>query len=216
LRKADGKAAGRVSLKGANAALLYMDEQQRRVGTVTALVRTGPKPASAIPPPPALPKIAAPAPATRKVTLTPRETAALRKRFDCLIDDVGGPDEKEVHALGADRFVLLACGAGAYNITYIPIIVPAKGGAAAARLAAFDSIERWWEEGKPALVNAGFEPARAELSSFIKSRGVGDCGSGRTYVWDGTRFRLTSQIDMDQCQGSVDYITTWRAEVVRR
>jgi hypothetical protein len=151
------------------------------------------------------------------VTVTARETAALRKRFGCGIDDVGGPDEKEVHALGADRFVLLSCGAGAYNISYVPIIVPAKGGLAGARVARFDAAERWWEaEGKPMLVNAGFDPARGELSSFVKSRGLGDCGSGRTYVWDGARFRLISQIDMDECRGSVDYITTWRAAVVRR
>jgi hypothetical protein len=217
LRKADGRRFGAVSLKGVSAALLYMDEQQRRLGTVTALVRTGPKPRSAVPPPPPLPRIAAPAPSSRKVTLTTREAAALRKRFACGIDDVGGPDEKEVHALGPDRFVLLSCGAGAYNISYVPIMVPAKGGVAAARVARFDAAERWWEgEGKPMLVNAGFDPARGELSSFAKSRGLGDCGSGRTYVWDGARFRLTSQVDMDECRGSTDYITTWRAEVVRR
>jgi hypothetical protein len=139
LRDATGKPVGRVSLKGAAAALLYMDEQQRRIGTATALVRTGPKPASAVPPPPPLPKIAAPAGSSRTVTLTARETAALRKRFGCTIADVGGPDEKEVHPLGADRLVLLTCGAGAYNVSFVPILVPAKGGVAAARPPSFDS-----------------------------------------------------------------------------
>jgi hypothetical protein len=217
LRDDKGQPVGRVSLKGAAAALLYMDEQQRRVGTVTALVRTGPKPATAVPPPPALPKIAAPAGSSRTVALTARETAALRKRFGCSIADVGGPDEKEVHPLGADRLVLLTCGAGAYNVSFVPILVPAKGGVAAAGPPAFDSSERWWEqEGKPMLVNASYDPARGELSSFAKARGLGDCGSGRDYVWDGARFRLISQVDMDECRGSTDYITTWRAEVVRR
>jgi hypothetical protein len=217
LRKAGGKRVGSVSLKGVSAALLYMDEQQGRLGTVTALVRTGPKPASAVPPPPPLPRIAAPAGTTRKVTLSAREAALLRKRFGCAIDSVGGPDEREVHPLGANRLVLLSCGAGAYNFSYVPIIVPAKGGVAAARPALFDATEPCWAaEGKPVLVNASFDPTRAELSSFEKARGLGDCGRGRAFVWDGARFRLISQIDMDECRGSTDYITTWRAEVVRR
>jgi hypothetical protein len=217
LRKADGKRAGSVSLKGVSAALLYMDEQQRRLGTVTALVRPGARPASAVPPPPALPKVTAAAGSSRKVALTARETAALRKRFGCAIDEVGGPDEKEVDPLGQDRLVLLACGAGAYNVTYVPLVVPAKGGVAAARHPAFDAPEAWWRgEGKPTLINAAFDPVRSELTSFAKARGLGDCGSGRSYVWDGARFRLTSQIDMDECRGSTDYISTWRAEVVRR
>jgi hypothetical protein len=217
LRKDDGTRVGSVSLKGVSAALLFMDEQQRRLGTSTALVRPGARPPSAVPPPPALPKVTAAAGSSRKVTLTGGETAALRKRFGCAIDEVGGPDEKEVHPLGQDRLVLLACGAGAYNVTYVPLVVPAKGGVAAARHPAFDAPEAWWQgEGKPTLINAAFDPVRSELSSFAKARGLGDCGSGRSYVWDGARFRLTSQIDMDECRGSTDYISTWRAEVVRR
>ena len=47
VRGADGARLGLVSLAGASAAMLYMDERQRRIGTVTALVRTGPQPASA-------------------------------------------------------------------------------------------------------------------------------------------------------------------------
>jgi hypothetical protein len=217
LRKADGTPVGRVSLRGASAALLYMDEQQRRVGTVTALVRPGIRPASAVPPPPALPKVAAAAIGRRKVALTAREAAVLRKRFSCDVDEVGGPSEHEVHALGTGRLVLLACGAGAYNVSFVPLILPAGGGAAAAKAARFDADEAWWEdETKPMLVNAGFDPASGELSSFAKARGLGDCGSSRVYVWDGTRFRLTAQTEMYECRGSTDYISTWRAEVVRR
>ena len=52
---ADGKVIGQLSSLGAAAAMLYMDEQQRRVDTVTALVGKGAKPASAVPQPPALP-----------------------------------------------------------------------------------------------------------------------------------------------------------------
>jgi hypothetical protein len=57
LQAADGKPLGTVSLKGASAALLYMDEKQRRTGTATALVRPGTRPAAG--PPPPLPVVAA-------------------------------------------------------------------------------------------------------------------------------------------------------------
>jgi hypothetical protein len=49
--------------------------------------------------------------------------------------------------------------------------------------------------------------------AFAKGRGIGDCGVGDDYVWDGDRFRLAEQIAMGECRGSVDYITTWRARV---
>ena len=47
---AGGKDVGEISLDGSAAILLWLDAQQGRVGTVTALARPGPKPASSVPP----------------------------------------------------------------------------------------------------------------------------------------------------------------------
>ncbi|MFY0010917.1 DUF1176 domain-containing protein, partial [Acinetobacter baumannii] len=47
-------------------------------------------------------------------------------------------------------------------------------------------------------------------------RGVGDCGLGARYVWDGTRFRLIEMRMMDECRGSTNWLTVWRAEPVFR
>ena len=41
-----------ISMSGAVASLLWIDEQQKRLGTVTALIRKGDKPAAAVPPQP--------------------------------------------------------------------------------------------------------------------------------------------------------------------
>jgi hypothetical protein len=60
-----GKPLAGVSLAGSAAVLLWVDDQQGRVGTVTALTRKGPKPASAVPPPAAPPLIAAAAPVSQ-------------------------------------------------------------------------------------------------------------------------------------------------------
>lgn len=217
LQSADGKPLGTVSLKGASAALLYMDEQQRRTGTATALVRPGTRPPAGSPPP--LPVVVArPASTARPLALTAAGLAALRKKHGCTIDEVGGPDEAESSALGpAESLLLLACGSGAYNVSHVPFVLRRGRGGVQATLAAFDVKPGWWtEEGKPVLINAEWDKEGALLNSFSKARGLGDCGTIASYAWDGRAFRLVEQAEMGECRGSVDYITTWRAKVVRR
>jgi hypothetical protein len=211
---ADGKSLGTVSLKGASAALLYMDEQQRRTGTPSAMVRRGRGTLAAVPPP--LPVVAAPPVSrSRPLALSAAALGALRRKYGCTIDEVGGPEEAESAALTAGAsLLLLACGSGAYNVSYVPFVV-GRGGRA--ELAPFDHRPGWWaEEGKPMLVNAGWDKARGLLTSFSKGRGLGDCGVSADYAWDGRAFRLVEQAEMGECRGSRDYITTWRARVVRK
>ncbi|WP_217591550.1 DUF1176 domain-containing protein, partial [Burkholderia sp. GbtcB21] len=52
----------RTPLSGLNAALLLNDDTQGRVGTVTALLRPGNRPAPSVPAAPALPPAVVPAP----------------------------------------------------------------------------------------------------------------------------------------------------------
>ena len=215
LESADGKPLGTVSLKGASAALLYMDEQQRRVGTATALVRPGTRPLTAAPP--ALPVVVArPLSSARPLTVSTATLRALRKKHGCTIDEVGGPDEAETAAIGpSETLLLLACGSGAYNVSHVPFIL--RRGHGGAQLAAFDVKPGWWaEEGKPMLINAGWDKERGLLVSYSKGRGLGDCGTTSEYAWDGRAFRLVEQSDMEECRGSTDYITTWRTRLVRR
>lgn len=210
---------GSVSLAGASAALLYIDEVQKRLGTVTALARTGPRPASAVPPPPALPRIAsAAAPGARGSRVAEDRIAALRKQAGCIPDQEDWPgygSEQEV--LDADHIlILLGCGAGAYNYNSIPYVARRRGAAIEIALARFDLPPTSGEgDDPPMLVNAGWDAKQGLLTSFAKGRGLGDCGVGDDYAWDGTRFRLVLQIAMGECRGSTDYITTWRAVVTR-
>lgn len=212
---ADGQPLGKISLKGASAALLYMDERQRRAGTATALVRPGSRPPAGASPPPLPVVVAPPVSRARPLALSAAAIRALRAKHGCAIDEVGGPDETESAALGAgETLLLLACGSGAYNVSYVPFIVR-RGGRA--ELAAFDHRPGWWaEEGKPMLVNAGWDKERGLLSSFSKGRGLADCGTTSDYAWDGRAFRLVEQSEMSECRGSRDYITTWRARLVRK
>ncbi|MGZ8295625.1 MAG: DUF1176 domain-containing protein [Allosphingosinicella sp.] len=215
LQGADGKSLGTVSLRGASAALLYMDEQQRRIGTATALVRPGTRAGTAVPPP--LPVVVAqPVTSARPLAISAAALRALRKQHGCTIDEVGGPDEAETAAIGRSQtLLLLACGSGAYNVSYVPFVL--RRGQGGTELAAFDHRPGWWaEEGKPILVNAAWDKARGLLTSFSKGRGLGDCGTSSDYAWDGRAFRLVEQSEMGECRGSRDYITTWRARLVRR
>jgi Protein of unknown function (DUF1176) len=63
------------------------------------------------------------------------------------------------------------------------------------------------------LVNSDWDAATQTISSYAKGRGLGDCGSSESWVWDGTSFRLTRATVMGECRGSLDWIPVWRAEV---
>lgn len=220
-RNAEGVTVGRVSLSGASAAMLYMDEQQRRLGTVTALVRPGSAPASAVPASPAYPvvRLAPDSGDAAPVALSEEEVTRLRREAECTIEEVGGPDHHESVALAPGRsLILLACGSGAYNVTSIPYIAERGNAGVSFRIAPFD---RQWgltapDIGEPTLINAEWDAEARLLREFSKARGLGDCGTHASYGWDGTRFRLVEQEEMGECRGSLHYVRTWKAQVVRR
>ena len=218
VRRADGSRLGRVSLAGAAAAMLYMDERQRRVGTVTALVRPGTRPAATVPPPPPLPQVVpSRPPLDPEFEIGDERIAALRRELGCTIDEVGGPDQHEVDQIATNTaLILLACGSGAYNLSSVPIIARFGDGAGEfeTRVAEFDMQWGVAAEGRPTLINGAWDPETLRLSEFSKGRGLGDCGTRSEYAWDGTRFRLVHQEEMEECRGSLYYVTTWRAQVL--
>jgi hypothetical protein len=209
-----GRRLAALSTAGASAALLHVDEAQRRVGTVTALVRRGPRRASTLPRPPALPVVTR-APPSRKAPAR-LSAAQLRKARGGNACESGQEEQPpEFHRLDARHtlaLVPLACASGAYNAVAVALVIPDR---AAPRPAPFDySLGGTIEAGDEHLVvGADWDPATRRLSTFHKGRGLGDCGTGQEWVWDGARFRLVFEEAMGECRGSVDYITTWRARV---
>jgi hypothetical protein len=215
LTDSGGKVLATVSLNGASAALRYIDDIQGRAGSVTAVVAQGPKPWEAVKPAPALPVIVQP-PTTAK---PPKRLSVAR------VTQLIGPDnakceyssmkvEPEAYRLDARTSLVTVvhpCGNGAYNYFSSAFLIDESG---KVRRAAFDTDKPNPKDGENlGLVNAGYDPRTRRLSSFMKGRGLGDCGSGQQYAWDGMRFRLIEQTDMGECRGSMDYITTWRATV---
>jgi hypothetical protein len=207
---------GTPSLAGSGAALRYMDARQGRAGTSTALVATGtlgplavrPAPASVIVRRAIIPVGPAPAPLWRE------ELTALGTFTGCAEEMKAGEPPELSRLSRTETLVLVPCGAGAYNITVVPVIATGVAGRRAFRLADFDYKPAFGEPGAAfVLVNASWSAERSELSSFAKGRGIGDCGSGETYVWDGARFRLTQATAMDECRGAWRWIRTWTAQV---
>lgn len=213
-----GKEIGTVSLAGASAALRYIDAQQNRVGTKAAIVAVGNKMRGGKSV--NIPVITARKIAPNDVLPDTAAIVALSESSPCA-DDRFGSTQDTVYSLGsgpdgARALVLLNCGAGAYN--YSSGIYTARRnetGKWTFEPAKFDYGATGFdnESSIPVLVNADWDAANQTLSSYSKGRGIGDCGSSESYVWDGAGFRLTAASFMGECRGSTDWIPTWRANV---
>jgi hypothetical protein len=214
---ARGSILARTSLRGLKAALLHVDERQGRVGTVSAFVGRGAAPDKAAPTAPALPLITVPQAASlpgpsAPDQLTDTQLAAFRARFRCRVADpiMLRLPVRAIRLDGGHTLVLVPspCPTGAYNTRVLAVVADRNGEARPADLE-FPGLAETRHE----VVNPRWSESDRQLHSFVKSRGLGDCGSSQSWVWDGRRFRLVLQTDMEECRGSLDFITTWRARL---
>jgi len=212
IHSATGDTLSGLSLKGASAALRYIDAQQERAGTVTAIVAKGDKPASAVPARPVMPQISAVVPIGTPFEPSAAMIADMRKQAQCDDSAVG---DAESHVIGSKAsMILIPCGSGAYNIMSA-VFVAKDGRIAPARMDAPTGISPDDEQPSvPTMVNASFD--KGVLSTYAKGRGLGDCGVTQQFVWDGAMLRLSDQAEMGECRGDPNYIRTWIAAVSRR
>lgn len=208
-----GVEAQRMNLTGATAALLWIDERQGRLDTVTALVRKGDKPASAARPVPDLPVVAAAAAASQaNLPTQPTPSALVARPEVASCRAAWNPtsfEEGLTRARLDDRTELwgVACGSGAYNfMTRYFLTGPNGADPRPLELRATNGETR--EE----LVNSEYDPATRTLSQFSKGRGIGDCGTASTWTWTGRAFVLSEETMMRECwgAGADRWPTTWR------
>lgn len=204
--------ASPLSLAGAAAALRWMDAQQALAGSPGAFVAKGQRPIDAAPLP-AVPVIRAVAGFGPARPLPAAEAAALRKRAGCTIAEYLDPAPEGTMADlgGGATLILVPCDSGAYNLMSAAFV--RRGDTTDP--AQFDADTGMSPDPQPIAqpVNADWQDG--ELTTFAKGRGLGDCGSMQRFAWDGRRFRLVEEKSMGECRGSTDYITLWRARVVR-
>ena len=230
LALASGQQTADLPASGASAALLWIDERQGRLGTTTALLRRGDRPASTVPAAPVLPR-ATPAPAVSQAgfegAANPMEDEPKALTVPAAIEGL-----KEVKACRAEnneylnKAVLAArldgstvlwgipCGSGAYNATYVLYLARPDG--TGVRPAALPERTPRSEgdiggEG-PWLVNPIYNPARQTLTVFPRGRGLGDCGTITTWTWTTGGFVLSEERSMGDCWGMSSDVwpTLWR------
>lgn len=203
---ATGATAATLSMKGAAAALRWIDAAQGRDGTTGALVAKGARPDSR--PAPALPVVRAPVVRGESALLDPLLVTRMRAKADCDGDDL--PDVTTKPLGNGRTLAIVPCSLGAYNLLSALFVVE-RG---EATLAAFEAEPGGDSGGDTSLAfNAAFADGILETNAL--GRGLGDCGVRQRYAWDGSRFRLIEQREMDDCRGNADFIRTWVARLIR-
>jgi len=195
LEVAQGAKRSTVSLAGSSATLRWVDDQQKRVGTTSALVATGSKPATTAPP--AAPLVSAGPPASQTGLLAAPTKAVRASLGDC-DDDIGSVGIEPIIARLSPGVILwgVACSRGAYNVVYSLMLSDEAGGRVR-------PIGLTGTGPKPVsdLMNVEFDPKTQTLYNFEKGRGLGDCGGENEWVWDGRAFQPSRQTLMPECRG---------------
>ena len=214
----NGKAIA-LSLAGSSAALRHMDAVQQRADTSGAVVATGEKPDTALPP--AITQLTVRAAPKIEALPAMKDYADVITRTGCEYRPEGIEDS--VHALGQRdgkdlALALITCDSGAYNFGSVVMIAERPTGDRRAKWrftpARFDSAPGWGGDDQvQQVVNADFSGESVTLFDRAKGRGIGDCGTANTYVWDGTMFRLSERYVMDECRGVWEWPRVWTAEV---
>ncbi len=220
-RKLDaGDRRSTISMSGATAALLWIDDRQQRLDTPTAFVRSGGKAPDAMLPLPAAPVIVAAKPQSGTAP-KPDPAILAQVRKVCEGDDRAALEDSA--ALSPTLFLYsYACPdmSGAYNMNGVFMIV-AAGNPKAARAVdfvwPFKMADQPQDHPRTLATNASFDPKSMELQTFNKGRGIGDCGTAETWVFDGRAFRLAELSMMSECMGVPpdDWPVLYRAEVRR-
>ncbi|WLI75844.1 DUF1176 domain-containing protein [Kosakonia sp. H02] len=197
----DGK--GTISLTGLKAALLFIDGQQKRVGSETAWIKKGDGPPLSVPPAPALKEVAqldvAPTPLTHQQLNDLLDYGTWRmNNIQCSLDPMRR--QVRVAALTDDKALLIIdCEAGAYNVVDLAWVVSRQKpfSTRPVRLRLPFTPDNGNNEME--LMNAAFDEKSRELTTLAKGRGLGDCGVSSRWRFDGQRFRLVRYAQEPTC-----------------
>lgn len=208
---ARGRAQATASLRGLAAALRFIGATDQPAST-RRKGRRAPVPVAASPSLPVV--MQPPVPAKPSRTISAKQAATLIGQGDATCDRATGPLVPKAWRLDAAHSVVTIdhpCGNGAYNAYTSVFVVDEKKRVAPAR---FDAPSSLGAAVVNRVVTGGWDPATRRMTSFGRGRGLGDCGSRKSFAWDGAMFRLVEQADMGECRGASHYITTWRAQVM--
>ncbi|MCJ8055783.1 DUF1176 domain-containing protein [Shinella curvata] len=205
-----------VSLSGSVAAMLWIDEQQGRLDTTSALIRKGKSTnvPAALPLPVTTAKAAAGtlSNADNKALTTAMREELTRQGEDLCEDDEVLIDSDEAWPLDGGRHLIgLACSRGAYNLTTAFWLIKGKDVSTAKPV----RLPHGESDTDNTLVNVNFDPKTGRMDFFSRGRGIGDCGIIGSFAWTGEAFTRTGFSMMGECRGiaSTDWIPLYRSLV---
>ena len=161
-------------LSGLKAALLFIDAQQKRVGSETAWIKKGDEPPLSVPPAPALKEVAVVNPTPTPLSLEERNDLLdygnwRMNGLRCSLDPLRR--EVNVTALTDDKaLMMISCEAGAYNTIDLAWIVSRKKPLASRPVRLRLPFNNGQETNELELMNATFDEKLRELVSLAKGR----------------------------------------------
>ncbi len=194
---------GNISLVGLKAALLFIDAQQKRVGSETAWIKKGGNPSLSVPPAQTLKGVAlvnpTPTPLTREEMDSLLDYGSMRmSNSQCSLDPMRR--EVRVTALTDEKALLIvSCEAGAYNTVDLAWLVSRKKPYAARPVRLRLPFTPSSGNDEMELMNAEFDQKARELTTLAKGRGLADCGIQTRWRFDGQRFRLVRYAEEPSC-----------------
>lgn len=202
VKLSDGKRDWTVSLAGASAALLKMDDLQGRVDTPGAIVRKGKQPESSVPralPTPLVKPVALPTERAHDADLIKPILAAIKPADFCEDAEYGRAhaDQAQIMRLSANKVVVTtSCWMGAYQ--------DGSGAWIANDKPPYAPVKMSWpmadgtSENEPAFLD--IDPNGHAYSSH-KGRGIGDCIFTAEWGWTGEGFSLVGSTATGLCKG---------------
>lgn len=167
--------ASTFSLAGLTAALLWIDEQQGRIGSERV----------AKAPPVNKQRVTTRNPEPISDTLLARHAA----NIECEPADqlANGADQWSFRMSATQTVHILPCWSAAYNFGWMVYVQGEYE--TRQQYFAFPSQAGGWMASAD-LTNASYDERTLTLSSFAKGRGLGDCGTSGLWQWDGYSFAL--------------------------
>lgn len=200
-------------LQGLTATLTFMDKQQNRVGTTSALILKGNKILKTkLSKPLSITPIIAPL-KTKPNTRAKEKLTRLLKPYTKDCDSFWLVYDFRFYALDSKSdMVMILCSMGAYNANYRIFKVNRKNPNSIKLIKFFDPLNNTTED---LLTRATYPRSSGLLTGTVKGRGLGDCGTHTEWAWTGKQFILTREdtLTTDACLGGYPFLNVWQTQV---
>lgn len=185
----EGRQTVRFSLSGLAAVLLWIDDQQGRIGYSDQV-------------------------AGAEATVASETITDLRSLPPALYDllqvtpDCSPEDNEYMERIGVSRdrpdaeteLYAVPCWSAAYNTIERYFTISTADGTLTPLLFAEYSDDTGWR-GTAEMINSAYDPAARQLSSFVKARGLGDCGGSGRWRWEDHMFKMMEYRFQGECGG---------------